>query len=163
MPTPITARQTFPATPDRVRAMLLDPAYAQMRAERTGALSVEANVRNEGGQDVLAIERVIPAEVPDFARAFVGETLTVKETHAWGALDGTSCEGTIAVTFSAPVGVKGTMRLFAEGDATIVELDGSIAASIPFMGGKVEEMVKGEMDRYLRKEPELGAEWLAGH
>lgn len=163
MATPITARQTFPATPDRVRAMLLDPAYAQMRAERTGALSVTATEGAEGDHGVLRIERVIPAEVPDFARSFVGETLTVKETHDWAPLAGASCEGTITVTFSAPVGVKGTMRLAGEGEQTVVELEGSISASIPFMGGKVEEMVKSEMERYLAKEPEIGAAWLAEH
>ena len=163
MATPITARQTFPATPDRVRAMLLDPAYAQLRAERTGAQSVTATERTEGDHGILSVERVIPAEVPDFARAFVGETLTVKETHDWAALDGSGCEGTIGVTFSAPVGVKGTMRMTAEGDGTIVEIEGSISASIPFMGGKIEEMVKGEMARYLAKEPEIGASWLAEH
>lgn len=163
MATPISARQTFPATPDRVRAMLLDPAYALVRAERTGSLSVTATDRSEGDHGVLSVERVIPAEVPDFARSFVGETLTVKETHDWGPLAGGACEGTIGVTFSAPVGVKATMRLSAEGDGSVVEIEGTINASIPFMGGKVEEMVKGEMERYLRKEPEIGAAWLAEH
>ena len=163
MATPITARQSFPASPERVRAMLLDPAYAQVRAERTGALSVTVSERAEGDHGVLAVERVIPAEVPDFARSFVGETLTVKETHDWGPLAGDACEGTIGVTFSAPVGVKAAMRLTADGEGTVVEIEGSISASIPFMGGKVEEMVKGEMERYLAKEPEIGAAWLAEH
>lgn len=163
MATPINARQSYAATPERVRAMLLDPEYAQLRAERTGAISASAQVSTDGDHGIMAIERVIPADVPDFARAFVGENLTLKETHNWAALDDSAADGTISVTFSAPVGVKGTMRMSAEGDGTVVELDGSISASIPFMGGKVEEMVKSEMQRYLAKEPEIGAEWLATH
>jgi hypothetical protein len=163
MATPINARQSFPASPERVRAMLLDPEYAKVRAERTGALSVSAEERTEGDHGVLAIERVIPADVPDFARSFVGENLTLKEQHNWGPLADGSAQGTIGVTFSAPVGVKATMTLAPEGEGTVVEIDGSISASIPFMGGKVEEMVRSEMVRYLKKEPEIGAEWLASH
>lgn len=163
MATPISARQTFPAGPERVRAMLLDPEYATVRAERTGAMSVSASERSEGDHGLITIERVIPAEVPDFARSFVGETLTVKEQHDWGPLAGGACDGTIGVTFSAPVGVKATMRLAGQGEETVVEIEGSVSASIPFMGGKVEEMVKKEMERYLAKEPEIGAAWLAEH
>lgn len=164
MATPINARQSFPASPERVRAMLLDPEYAILRAERTGALRVSAEESTDGDQGVLAIERVLPTEdVPDFARPFVGESITLKERHIWGQLTDGSASGTIGVTFSLPVGVKGTMTLAPEGEGTVVEIDGTISASIPFMGGKVEEMVLSQMQRYLKKEPEIGAEWLATH
>ena len=166
MPTKVSAHQEYPAPAEVVRAMLLDPDYARERALATGSLSVDVNVQNESGADVITIVRMLPAQMPDYARALVGDTIEVTETQSWEPLADGACAGAYRVSFSGPVSMEGTMRLEqrAQHDGTTittVETRGEIRASVPFVGGKIEGMVRDEVQRYLDREQELGSAWLA--
>jgi hypothetical protein len=45
----------------------------------------------------------------------------------------------------------------------MVTTEGELKASIPFMGGKVENLAKEQTERYLRKEQEFALTWLREH
>lgn len=164
MATKIDFIQQFASDPVSVRAMLTDDAYARLRAERTGALSVDVRIdqQTDGGVTVT-IARALPADVPSFARSFVGDSLKVDETYAWPATtDGTGTAAFHAV-FSAPIAFRGHVTIEAEGDGTVVRTHGELKANVPLLGGKVEGFAKESMERYLRAEQKVGAEWLTSH
>ena len=157
MATSIEFTQTYDAAAAEVRAMLTDPAYARERGERTGATSVTVDVTHEAdGRTRVEIVRVLPADVPSFAKSFVGDTLTITEEQSWHApaADG-SGTATITATFSAP------LTITSVGATTTVETIGDVKANVPFVGGKVEQVAKDTMLKYLRKEQEIGADWLS--
>jgi hypothetical protein len=108
--------------------------------------------------------RVLPANVPSFAVKMIGETLTVTETQNWPAL---SASGTasvpVKVEFSAPISFSGTMSLAPAGEGTQITVTGTFKASIPFIGGKVEQLAKETTEKYLAKENKLGEQWLGDH
>jgi hypothetical protein len=144
--------------------MLQDPEYIQFRAEQTGASSVSFQVIPEAtGGTTIVVDRVLPANVPSFAKSFVGDTITVTERQEWlpAESDGTGTAVATA-TFSAPLTFNGTMSITTEGGQTTVRTTGEYKASIPFMGGKIEEMAKDQTVRYLAKEESLGRNWLEG-
>lgn len=162
MATKIDFRQQFAASPEAVRAMLTSEEYATMRAERTGALSVQVSIADQAdGTVVMRVARELPADVPSFAKSFVGASLKVDETYTWApaAADGTGSAGFTAV-FSAPIAFTGAVTIETDGDATVVRTHGDIKASVPLVGGKVEGFAKESMERYLRAEQKVGAEWL---
>lgn len=165
MPTKVAAAQDYAAPAERVRAMLLDPDYARERALATGSISVDANVQDEHGTGVITIVRTLPAQMPDYARALVGETIEVTETQSWGPIEAGVSVGSYRVGFSGPVAMEGTMRLEQhegpEGPTTSVRTEGAIRANVPFLGGKIESMVRDEVQRYLDREQELGSAWLS--
>lgn len=165
MGTDFTVMQTYTASPERVHAMLTDEKFVTFRAENTGALSSTSSVTAgaDGACTVLSA-RVLPANVPSFAVKMIGETLTVTETQNWPAL---SASGTasvpVKVEFSAPISFSGTMSLAPAGDGTQITVTGTFKASIPFIGGKVEQLAKETTEKYLAKENKLGEQWLGEH
>lgn len=164
MPTTLDFSQTYDAQPAAVRAMLLDDDFIVLRATRTGATSVEFEVIDEpGGGTTLVVTRTMPANVPSYAKSFVGETLTITERQEW-APPGDDGTGAAVATaeLSAPLAFTGTMSITSDGSVTTVRTLGDYKASVPFVGGKVEEMAKEQTIRYLTKEQEIGRRWLDG-
>lgn len=166
MATKIEMTQTFAADVATVRAMQADPAYIAFRGERTGATSVTADVDQQpDGSTAIRIVRTLPADdVPSFARAMIGDAITVTEQYTWQAPapDG-SADGTLSAVFSAPITCTASMSMRAEGAQTVILTTGEIASAVAFIGGKVEDIAKQQMLRYLTKEQSLATEWLAGN
>ena len=156
--------QIYPADVTTIRAMLLNPAYIEARALATGALTLESSVTTEpNGQATVVITRSLPSEMPAFAATIVGETLTITETQVWQPEFLGQCFGNFSVTFSAPLTFIGTASITTDGDNTVITTEGELKASIPFMGGKVENLAKEQTERYLRKEQEFALTWLREH
>ena len=146
-------------------SLVTDESYVNDVATATGGTDVTVSVTptHGGGADVVS-SRTLPADVPSYAKAMIGETIALTETREFGpaAADG-SRTGTITVAFAgAPVVITGTLRLSAGGGGTLVAVEMTIKAAVPFVGGKIEEMAKEQTVRYLGKEQELGRRWLKG-
>ncbi len=73
------------------------------------------------------------------------------------------CFGNFSVTFSAPLTFTGTASITTDEANTVITTEGDLKASIPFMGGKVENLAKEQTQRYLRKEQEFALTWLREH
>ena len=164
MATTLDFSQTYDAQPSTVRAMITDAEFINLRATKTGSTTVDSEVINEpGGGTTVVVTRTMPANVPSYAKSFVGETLTITERQEWAlpAADGT---GTAVATaeLSAPLAFTGSMSITTDGSVTTVRTFGVYRASVPFVGGKVEEMAKEQTVRYLTKEQEIGRDWLNG-
>lgn len=154
----------FPADPGTVFEMLVDPDYVGRKALAANAIRHEVSVQRDGDSATIWLLRVMPPDVPDFVRRFVGETIDLEQTDVWepAAADG-SRDGTISIDMrDAPVRLRGTMRLKPEGADTVSHLSGTIKASIPLVGGRVESAVHDALLSAARREEEVGRQWLAG-
>lgn len=154
----------FPADPGTVFEMLVDPDYVGRKAAAANAIRHEVSVQRDGDSAKIWLLRVMPPDVPDFVRRFVGDTIDLEQTDVWGpaASDG-SRDGTISIDMrEAPVRLRGTMILVPDGRATRTEVSGTIKASIPLIGGKVESAVHDALILAASREEEVGRQWLAG-
>jgi hypothetical protein len=158
----------YAAGPDRVFAMLLDPAFQEKVCLATGALdhSVDVEPVDTGapsGGATITTTRKLPADgLPDFVRTFVGETLDVMRVDHWGPLetDGTR-RGTIVVEIhGTPVRLTGTMVMRPESGGTVEDVEGDLKASVPLVGGKIERAAEPAIRGAVSKEQEVGDEWL---
>lgn len=164
MATKLTMTQTFPAEVGVIRALQADPEYIAYRGSRTGATSVTSEVSAQpDGSLRITVVRVLPADVPSYAKSMIGDSITVTEHYDWSApaADGSST-GTLNAEFSAPISCTATMSMSQQGDNTSITTDGEFKSSIPFVGGKVEDLAKQQILRYLEKEQTLAVRWLAG-
>ena len=164
MATTLDFSQTYDAQPSTVRAMITDAEFINLRATKTGSTTVDSEVINEpGGGTTVVVTRTMPANVPSYAKSFVGETLTITERQEWAlpAADGTGT-AVASAEMSAPIAFTGAMSITTDGSVTTVRTFGEYRASVPFVGGKVEEMAKEQTVRYLTKEQEIGRDWLNG-
>ena len=160
MATPLTSRITFAADPAGAYALVTDAGYVEEVAVATGGQDVEVSVTptDDGGATVVSA-RSLPADVPSYAKALVGDSVRLVETRVIGpaAADG-SRDGTVTVSFAgAPVSMEGTLRLSGDAAASAVDVAMSIKASVPFVGGKIEKFCAEQIERALAKEEEVAA------
>lgn len=156
------------ASPDEVFAMFCDVGYQQLKCERSGALDHDVAIEvDDHGSTVIVTTRQLPTtDFPDFARKFVGETVTVVETQEWGAsTDGDEREAALTVEIpSTPVKLTGAARLTAhDGGGTAHVVDGELKANIPLLGSKIESAVAPFLIKAIRMEGPLGEKWRAAH
>jgi hypothetical protein len=155
----------YEATPDQIMAMLTDPDYVQGKYPALGDVSFEV-VEHTSGEDSLdmKVSRVVPSDLPDFAKKILGQTNNLVQTERWSkTADGYICDLHIE-TPGKPLNITGKLEVKGTGEATSdwhVNMD--IKASIPLVGGKLEGAVAKETLASLDKEYAFNQEWLASH
>lgn len=152
----------FDADPATVFDMFIDEEYLARKTKAANAIRHEAKVTRNGDKVTVRLLRVMPPDVPDFVRRFVGDTIDLDQTDVWepAAADG-SRNGTITIDMvGAPVTFRGTLRLEPSGSGSVTTIDGKIKASVPFVGGKIEQAVHGGLMEAAKREQEVGQAWL---
>ncbi|HJU97681.1 MAG TPA: DUF2505 domain-containing protein [Jiangellaceae bacterium] len=153
----------FDADPITVFAMFTDEAYLARKASATGAVRHEASVTRLGDHVTVRLLRVMPPDVPDLLRGFVGETIDLDQTDVWepASPDG-SRTGSIRIEMGgAPVHLTGGMTLVGTAAATAATIDAKVKASIPLVGGRIEKAVHDAVVHAARIEEQVGRAWLA--
>ncbi|MGH8774867.1 MAG: DUF2505 domain-containing protein [Jiangellaceae bacterium] len=154
----------FDADPATVFAMFTDDAYLARKAAATGALRHDSSVIRDGDRVTVRLLRVMPPEVPDFVRRFVGDTIDLDQTDVWGpaAADG-SRTGSIRIGMGgAPVNLAGGMTLAPSRSGSTATIDAKVKASVPLLGGKIEKAVHDAVVQAVRVEERVGRAWLDG-
>jgi uncharacterized protein YndB with AHSA1/START domain len=156
---------SYDATPEEVFAIVTDATFREQACVKTKALSYDVKVSESGGDTVVRVQREMATDnVPDIARKFVGETLTVVQTETWhpANADGSrnaDVKGEIANT---PVTLEGTARIGADGAQTVQAIDLDIKVAVPLIGRRFEPFVVDAIRSGLQKEHELGRDWHDG-
>ncbi|MDX2972114.1 DUF2505 domain-containing protein [Kribbella solani] len=153
---------SYDATPEEVFAIVTDPAFREQACEKTKALSYDVRVSTSGGDTIVSVTRKMEAvDIPDMAKKFVGETLTVVQTETWhaAAADGSRTADVTGEISNTPVTLKGTARIATSGARTVQSIDLDVKVNVPLIGKKLEPTVVEAIESGLRKEHDLGREW----
>lgn len=163
MPTSLSATLDFPAGPEQTYVLVTDPEYVTAVAKATGGHDIDVRVEDAGeGGAVVTSRRVLPAQVPSYARALVGDQLQLAEVRTYGpAADDGARSGEVVVRFDGvPVTIEGALTLGPAGDGSVITLEASVRASIPFVGGKIERFAADQVKRFLEKENQVARDRL---
>ncbi|MFF0344302.1 DUF2505 domain-containing protein [Kribbella sp. NPDC004875] len=155
---------SYDATPEEVFAIVTDTTFREQACERTKALSYDVQVSTSGADTVVRVRREMPAtDIPDMARKFVGETLTVVQTETWhaAAADGSRTADVAGEISNTPVTLKGTASITPNGAQTVQAIDLDVKVAVPLIGKKMEPFVVDAIRAGLVKEHDLGREWSA--
>ena len=156
---------SYDATPEEVFAIVTDATFREQACEKTKALSYDVKVSTTGDDTVVRVERKMPSnDVPDIARKFVGETLTVVQTETWHAAkpDGSRDADVSGEIVNTPVTLKGTASITGGGGQAVQAIDLDVKVAVPLIGKKMEPFVVDAIRSGLQKEHELGREWHNG-
>ena len=157
-----------PAAIEVVFDMMTDEAFHSRVCEATHAMSYSATVSRQSDGATVITHREMPTNsFPDFARSMVGQSIDIGETIVYGppGPHGTRI-GEMSISMgSAPIHLKGDIRIIPADDGTEVIIEGNLKASIPFVGGKVESAAAPSVISGIHKEYGVGLAWLAerGH
>jgi hypothetical protein len=161
----LTAEITYPsASPDEAFALIVDPKFRAAVCEATMALGFDVGIdEHDDGSASVRVDRTMPAQVPDFVRKLVGQTLDVRQTEEWSAPDGDGRRtADIRVdVVGQPARMTGKALLEATAEGCRESITGQVKVSIPFLGGKIEpEIAKGILTA-IKVEQKTGRAWLA--
>jgi uncharacterized protein DUF2505 len=161
----VRAEINYPGgSPDEVFAMAVDKEFRQAVCEATAAISHHVEIdRGADGGAVVTVERTVPADVPDVVRSFVGRTLTIVQSEAWGpaAADGSRVADLHISIKGQPAAMTGTQTLQPAGNGSRQLIHGELTVSVPFIGKRIEPEVAKAIVAAAAKEQQTGQAWLA--
>ena len=154
---------TYDASPSEVFAMLCDEDFRAEACQAVHALSHSVEVERAGDEVTVRTTRVMPAQVPDFAKKMVGETIEVRQVERWGAPDSAGARAArISAEISGqPAGMAGSVRLEPTAGGTREVVVGEVKVKIPLVGRRIEPEIAKAIRAALVKEAEVGRRWLA--
>ncbi len=155
---------TYPRSAAAIFAMLVDFDRVREKYEALGQGDVELISRDEDddGRITLVTTRIVPLELPGFAKRVLSPRQTVTQTDTWSALDSDGVRlGTFAVVAKGtPMQVHGTMRLAPGGARRCTNAtDVTVECKMPLIGGKIASFVAGDTRRAVDHEQT----WLLDH
>ena len=144
----ISATISYPSgtTPARVYELATDADFRGEVCEATHALDYDVSVDAHDDTAKVVVSRTMPADVPDFMKKMIGETVDVVQTEDWGApdADGQRTADVVVQIKGQPAVMNGTAAIVASGGEVVMQIEGDLKVSIPFFGKKVEpEIAKG--------------------
>jgi hypothetical protein len=148
---------------EEVFALLTDFDAVKEKYEALGHREVTLVSRDEtDGGVTMVTRRVVPMEVPGFAKKFLSPTNTVTQTDSWSAPgeDGVRT-GTYSVDAKGvPVTLGGSLRLAPDGAGCTNEIHTTITSKVPLVGGKLAEFVGGDARKAVAHEQTWTADRL---
>lgn len=162
----VTTREELAGTVEEVYAIFTDVAFQEAKCVATTDDANHFTVDIIGGPagERVRTERHLRSEgLPDVARSFVGEHLTIIEVQTWSrpAADGSRESAVDLHVKGAPLTLKGTLRLTPSKAGTVKVLDADLKAHVPFIGGKIEKAAAEPITAAIEMETDLLREWLA--
>lgn len=155
----------YPATPIAVARMIHDREFVLGRCEAMQSLDIEVTVTGEvEGAFTVTTSRVQATDqVPEALRRFAGRGVTIRQTDTWQAPTSAGARiGSVAVEIAGlPISFDGTMALEPTPDGCIQSVEGNLTASIPLIGGRVEQAAAPAIEGAMRAEQRCGLAWLA--
>jgi hypothetical protein len=154
----------YDASPADVFAIISDPAFREEACVQTHAVSYDVSVTQSGSDTVVKVVREMPTEqIPDFAKKFVGATITVVQTETWGpaAADGSRRASVRGEVKGTPAGFTGTASISGDTGQTVQAVDLDVKVAVPLIGRKMEPFIAQAIEAALVKEQKIGQTWRA--
>lgn len=145
----------YPAAPDAVFEMFCDKSWREQVCELAHARSYDVTVAGAGSDQVtITVTRVMPSDVPEAIKKFLGETVEVQQVERWGAPDaqGTRRASVQVRIKGQPASMEGKSVLQADGTGSTLQVTGDVRVKVPFFGGKIEPEVAKAIVSALRIE-----------
>jgi Protein of unknown function (DUF2505) len=161
-----SAIHTYRHAADDVFATLTDFEAVKSKYEAIGQSHVEL-VRLDQGDDgsvTLVTSRVVPLELPGFARKVLSPKQHVTQTDVWSGADGKGRRtGTFVVDAKGtPVRLYGTLELVPHGTRGCTNTtEVTIECKVPLIGGKIADLVADDTRSALEHEQTWVSEHLA--
>jgi hypothetical protein len=152
---------TYPGTTVHdVFAMFADPAYRKAVSEYQHVIDFDSRIAMNGeGMDVRIEQAHGTDRIPGFAQKLVGSEIRFVQQETWESPSGADIHVTIP---SKPGEIVGSETLEQSGDDVVQTIDIAVTVSMPFVGGKVEDLIAGFVGRVFEAENKVGVKWLVG-
>ncbi|MDQ1722051.1 MAG: hypothetical protein QOI26_1785 [Pseudonocardiales bacterium] len=151
------------ATVEQTFASRVEQRVREQACRESGALSYDVKIEPaaDGGARVQ-VQRVMPSQVPDFIRRFVGESISIRQVEQWsppGPTGVRTAEVTVTVK-GQPASMSGSMVLSPAPEGSTELVIGEVKVGIPFLGRQIEPEIVKVIEAALRIEQRVGQDWV---
>lgn len=153
---------TFPA--DEVYATMVDPDYLRARLEQIGGpgAGLQEHSSDTEGARYRVRHGLDPKNVPAAVRSVLPRSIVIERSEKWRREGGGHYTGDVSVAIpGTPGSATGVMRLRDTDEGSVLHIRIEVAVKVPFLGGKIEEMVSGQVQELLASESAFTQAWLA--
>jgi uncharacterized protein YndB with AHSA1/START domain len=152
---------SYDAPPERVFAMLADPAFREASCAAMDVISADVRLERDGEGFTLTIDQQQDTQdLPAFARTFAGESTQAIQREVWRD----AASGTLTIEAPGkPTSVSGTIRLEPRGAGTTEVVELEIKVKVPLVGGKLERLMAEKVAAGMDVEHGVGVAWLKEH
>jgi hypothetical protein len=151
---------TYPAA--RVYAALTDEEFLRSRLKRLGGKRSElTSFSNAGDATSYSLRQTVDAEhIPSVARTVIRGDLVIERAESWTSNDG-EYGGTVEASVpGTPGSVRAVTSLLDTPNGSELVLTGTVKVGVPLVGGKLEDMIVGQLTDLLRAEGQFTQGWL---
>jgi hypothetical protein len=163
----LSATTTLPHAVDSVAAVLVNEDFQRHTSELVGGTLESFAVTGDvaGAFSTTSVRTLPTTRLPEIARKFVGESLTVTQVENWEApsADGSRQSNISLKIAGAPVDVSAVERLVAEGGSSRIDLEGNVTSSVPFLGSKIAAAAEPMVAKALNLQSKQAQAWLESH
>lgn len=156
-----SARYLHPA--ERVYAALADADHWDARVTEMRKYSenrIEEFSVTDSGIDIV-LHHVLPrSNLPDIAQAVMRNDLIITRRERYGRFEVTATGRYEASIPAGPGSLTGTMELSPTESGSVLKTTSEAKVNIPFVGGKLEELILTNLLDVFRNEAIVTAEWL---
>lgn len=157
----------------RVYAALIDIDYLKQRLAELGGSNTELVEHSETGDGVrFQIRQGVRAEhLPSVARSVVGGDLVIDRSESWRQEEPGHYTGEVAAAIPrVPGSITGSMWLrdvvanssnLGSGPRSEFVVEGGVRVNVPFVAGKLEDLVADQVHKLLTEEARFTTDWLA--
>jgi uncharacterized protein YndB with AHSA1/START domain len=158
----VRARHEYRHPVKKVWAAFSDPEFYQAKFEAIGHRNVEiVSTDTDGAGFSVEVSREVPLDVPGFLRGILGEWNTLLQNERWtDAGKGVYTNELEIEARGVPALMTGTMTLASHGKGCVNEVAITIRASVPLIGGKLEQFVSRDTEATLAAEYEFIQDYL---
>ena len=159
-----TDKHSFDKPAATVLKMFSDKAYFERKYRELGFKNIEVlEHKVDAKRFRIKVRYSAPnsAPIPDFAKKFLGENNLITQSDTWDLEKKT---GRIEAEIrGVPVKVVADMKLADEGAGSANTLKWDLSCGIPFIGGKLEEVVAGDIKGKSKTDLAKSREILKGY
>ena len=157
-------KHTFERPAAVVLKMFSDKAYFERKYKELGFTGITVLEHSVDARKFrIKVRYFAPnsAPVPDFAKKFLGEKNEVTQSDTWDLEKKTGrLEAEIK---GVPVKVSADMKLADEGAGSANKLSWNLSCGIPLLGGKLEQLVGGDIQAKAKSDLAKTREILQGY
>ena len=158
MATKVTLTSRFPAGAESALAALSNEAVLDEVMRESESLDPVVEVRRQPGHVEIHIKRSFSEDWPALVASFIGDRLQIEEERRWQQTGPGQWSGHLKLhTPGLPVELTAALELSDIETGSELTIDGLLRCSVPFIGGKVEQMAADLVADGFRLEAEVAA------
>ncbi len=163
MPRQIDFRSPLPFAADEVYATMIDPVYLRARLQQIGGpgAALLEHSADDGGARYRLRHGLDKAVLPPLVQNLMPGDLVIERTETIRRRGPGDYAGEVDVQVpGTPVSAHGRSELREQGAGSEFAVHAEVTVNVPFLGGRIEETVAGQVHQLLVAETAFTEQWL---